>query len=91
MGILLSLGSLRFFFKRRFLSSGLALFVSLILMVITRHQLRVLRLQGHFGPASWRITPQWFPFLLFLVCFASAAILIVYMMRLFFSSHPDSP
>ena len=91
VGVLLSLGSLHFFFKRRFLASGLALFVSLVLMVITRHELRVLRLQGHFDPASWRIAPQWFPFLLFLICFASAAILIVYMMRLFFSSHPDSP
>jgi hypothetical protein len=60
-------------------------------MVISRHQLRVLRLQGHFDPASWRIAPQWFPFLLFLICFASAAMLIVYMVRLFFSSHPDSP
>ena len=91
VGILLSLGSLHFFFARRFLPSGLALFVSLVLMVISRHQLRVLRLQGHFDPASWRIAPQWFPFLLFLICFASAAMLIVYMVRLFFSSRPDSP
>jgi hypothetical protein len=91
VGVLLSLGSLHFFFMRRFLSSGLNLFGSLVLMVYTRHQLRVLRLQGHFDPASWRIAPQWFPFLLFLICFVSAAILIVYMMRLFFSSHPDSP
>ncbi len=91
VAILLSLGSLHFFFTRRFLPSGLALFVSLVLMVFTRHQLRVLRLQGYFDPASWRIAPQWFPFLLFLICFASAAILIVYMVRLFFSSRPDSP
>ena len=91
VGILLSLGSLHFFYKRRFLASGLALFVSLLLMVMSRHQLRLLKLQGHFAPASWRIAPQWFPFLLFLVCFVIAAILAVYMLRLFVNSRLDSP
>jgi hypothetical protein len=91
VAILLSLGSLHFYFQRRFLPSGLALFVSLLLMVSARQQVRVLTLQGHFSPASWRIAPQWYPFLLFLVCLVIAAILVVYMMRLFFGRHPDAP
>jgi len=82
-GILLSLGSLHFFFRRRFLLSGLSVFMSLLLMVITRHQLRLLKLRAHFDPASWKIEPQWMPFLLFLICLAVAAWIVVYMLRIY--------
>ena len=84
-GIVLSLGSLHLYFKRRFVFAGTALFVSLLLMVVTRHELRLLKLRGSFDPVSWRVAPQWPAFLLFLVSFAGAAFLIVYMLRLFFS------
>lgn len=90
VAILLSLGSLHFFFARRFLASGLALFVSLFLMVFTRQQLRDLTLQGSFDPASWRIAPQWSPFVLFVISLVIAAVVIFYMLRLFFRSRPVS-
>jgi hypothetical protein len=90
-GIVLSLGSLHLYFKRRFLFAGVALFSSLLLMVITRHELRLLRLQGSFDPASWRVAPQWAAFLIFLVSFAVAAVLVVYMLRLFFSFSGSDP
>lgn len=90
-GILLSLGSLHLFFKRRFLVSGLALFASLFLMVITRHQLRLVKLRGYFDPASWRIAPQWTPLLLFLVFLIIAVVIVGYMLRLFFRPSTSSP
>ena len=87
-GVLLSLGSLHFLFRRRFLFSSLALLASLVLMVITRHQLRLLKLQGQFDPASWRIAPQWPAVILFAALLAIAGVLVVYMLRLFFRRHP---
>ena len=90
VAILLSLGSLHFFFTRNFLYSGVALFVSLVLMVYTRQELRVLNLQGQFSPASWRIATQGLPLVLFLICFIVAGGVAVYMLRLFFKSPPES-
>jgi hypothetical protein len=83
-GIVLSLASLHFYFKRRFVFAGTALLASLVLMVITRHELRLLRLRGSFDPLSWRVAPQWGAFLVFLVGFVIAAVLVFYMLRLFF-------
>jgi hypothetical protein len=84
-GIVLSLGSLHFYFKQRFLFAGTALFASLLLMVLTRHELRLLRLHETFDPASWRVAPQWAAFLIFLLSLEIAVILVVYMLRLFFN------
>jgi len=83
-GIILSAAALHFYFKRSFLASGLALFVSLLLMVYTRHTIRLLRLEAFYDPASMRIAPQWSPFLLFAACFVIALALLAYMLRLFF-------
>jgi hypothetical protein len=88
-GILLAAGSLHFFFKRHFLPSGIALFSSLLLMVATRHQVRILRLQGTFDPAAWKVTPQWSAFLVFLASFVLALALVGYMLRLFFRRAAD--
>lgn len=86
-GILLSLGSLYLLWKRRFAFSGLALLTSLVLMVTTRHQLRLLQLQGQFDPATWRIAPQWSAFALFTAFLAIAVATVFYMLRLFFRPH----
>lgn len=85
VGILLSLGSLHFFFKRRFLPASLMVFVSVLAMVATRHYVRLVKLEGLFDPSSMRVFLQWSPLLLFLVCFVIAAALVWYMIRLFFS------
>ncbi|MFI5398921.1 MAG: hypothetical protein ACHQ9S_25605 [Candidatus Binatia bacterium] len=84
--ILLSLGSLHFFFKKNFPVSGAMLFVSLVGMVYARHTVRLLKLAGQFDPASWRIAPQWGPFVLFVVCFVMALAVVAYMLRLFFTA-----
>jgi hypothetical protein len=83
IAIVLSLGSLHFFFKRRILPSGVMLFSSLLGMVIGRHYLRLVKLQNQFDPASLRVVPQWSPFALFAICLAVAAIAIYYMTRAF--------
>jgi hypothetical protein len=85
IGILLSLGSLHFFFKRRFLPASLMVFVSILSMVATRHYVRLVKLEGLFDPSSMRVVLQWSPLLLFLVCFVIAAALVWYMLRLFFA------
>ena len=87
-GILVSLGSLYFLWKRLFVFSGLALLTSLVLMVTTRHQLRLLQLQGQFDPASWRIAPQWFAFALFAACLAIAGVTVLCLLRLYCRRQP---
>ena len=85
IGIILSLGSLHFFFKKRFTPAALMLFVSVVTMVISRHYVRLIKLESHFDPSTLAVQPQWGPFLLFLVCFLVALGVIWYMLNLFFN------
>jgi hypothetical protein len=91
VAVLLSLGSLHFFFKKNFCVSGTMLFVSMLGMVYARHTVRLLRLSGHFDPASWHVAPQWGPFVMFLICFVIALAVVAYMLRLFFHPSPSAP
>lgn len=86
LGILLSAGSLHFFFKKRFIMSGLMVFVSMLTMVISRHYVRLIKLQPQFDPATVRVDMQWSPFLLFVICFVVALAVVGYMLRLFFTA-----
>jgi hypothetical protein len=90
IAVLLSLGSLHFFFKKQFLASGLMIFVSMLGMVYARHTVRLLRLSDSFDPTAWRITPQWGPFLMFLICFVIGIAVVVYMLRLFFGARKSA-
>ncbi len=83
--ILLTAGALHFYFKRKFVGASLMLFVSILGMVITRHLLRMVRLQEYFEPSSLPVNPQWSVFAVFLVCFLIAIALVWYMLRLFFA------
>jgi len=84
-GIVLSVGSLHFFFKKKFLPASAMLFVSLVTMVISRHYVRLLRLGDHFDPASLKVEPQWSVFIVFLISFLIAIGVVWYMLRLFFA------
>lgn len=86
--VILSAGSIHFFFKQRFVPAGAMLGASLLGMVVLRQIVRNLRLAGHFDPASLPVKPQWSVFLLFLVCFVVAAGVLVYMVRLFLRGKP---
>jgi len=81
----LSLGSIRFFFKKKFLPAGITLFTSMFGMVATRHVLRLVRLDGVWDPSAIPVLPQWSVFLVFLVFFLLAIGLVVYLLRLFFA------
>jgi hypothetical protein len=85
LSILLSLGALHLFFKKKFGLAGLSLFVSLAGMVLVRHDLRLIMLKGQYDPASLQISPQWSVVTLFICSFLLAIGLLVYMLRLFFS------
>ena len=88
--ILLSLAALHFFFRKRFWVSGLALFLSVFGMVYVRHVVRLLRLGNAFDPASWRIAPQWSPFLLFLVCFVVMLAVLAWLLWMFFRAKDET-
>jgi hypothetical protein len=90
VSIILSLGSLHFFMKRKFAASGAMLFVSLLGMVALRHIVRLLRLDGAYDPSSVPVHPQWDVFLPFLICFVVALGVVGYMLKLYFGGkHPD--
>lgn len=85
VSILLSLGAIHFFCKRRFAVSGSMLFVSMAGMVTLRHLLRLVRLEEHFDPASLPVQSQWDVFAIFLACFVIGIAVIAYMLKLYFS------
>ena len=82
IGILLAFGSLHFFFKKQFLGAGLMLFVSVLGMVATRHELRLVQLGDKL--ANLPVRPQWDVFGLFLICFLAAIGVIAWMLKMFF-------
>jgi hypothetical protein len=84
LGIILSAGSLHFYFKKKFVGAAAMLFVSLFGMVVTRHYVRLLNLAGSFEPATIPIRPQWSIFVVFLIFFVIAIGAVWYMVRLFF-------
>ena len=88
--ILLSLASLHFFFRKSYWTSGLALFLSVFGMVYVRHAVRLLRLGSAFDAASWRIAPQWSPFLLFLGCFVAMLAVLAWLLWMFFSAKSEA-
>lgn len=89
VAILLSLGSLHFYFKKKFIPAALMLFVSLLSMVIIRYVVRLIQLvdaTAPFEPTSLPVKPQWGIFLIFLVFFLVAVGVVWYMLRLFFKA-----
>jgi hypothetical protein len=91
IGLVLSAAALHFYFKKKFLISGVLVFVSLFMMVVTRHLLRSMRLEGIWDSASIPIHPQWSVLVLFVACFVLALVLIGYMLKLFFSGGHERP
>jgi hypothetical protein len=83
VGIILSAGSLHFFFKKKFMPAAVMLLVSIITMVINRHYVRAVRLHEYWDPADITVRPDWSIFLVFLVCFVLAVALVWYMLHIF--------
>jgi hypothetical protein len=83
VSFVLSLGALHMVFKKKLTMGGIMLFVSLLGMVIIRHQLRLIVLDGQFDPAGIPVRPQWTVFVLFLVFFVLALMLVAWMLRMY--------
>lgn len=84
VGIILSAGSLHFYFKKKFVGAAAMLFVSLFGMVISRHYVRLLNLADSFDPSTIPIRAQWSIFVIFLLFFVIAIGVVWYMGRMFF-------
>ncbi len=87
-GLLAGLGALALFFQRRFVLAGVLNLVAVLGMVVARHVLRLVVLEGAYDPATIPVRPQWGVFAIFLVCFLLALGLIAWMLRLFFTDRP---
>ncbi|MFH1699087.1 MAG: hypothetical protein ABIE07_00755 [Candidatus Zixiibacteriota bacterium] len=61
-------------------------FVGMFLMVMARHFLRLVYLDGIFDPARLDIQTQMGPLILFLTCFVSGVIVTIWMIRRYFST-----
>ncbi len=85
--IVLSLGALHFFFRKKFVMSGVLTLLSMLGMVVTRHVVRQLYLDPTWNPASIPVNPQWSVLALFLICFVLAVGLVWYMLRIFFGEN----
>jgi len=83
VSILLSAGSLHFYFKRKFIPAGAMLLASLVGMVVIRHYVRLFRLQEYLEPTP--IIPQWSVFTIFIICLLVAVAFLIYMIRMFLS------
>jgi len=68
-------------FRGRLVPAGALLFVSLLAMVVNRHQLRALRLDGVVDAAAMPFHPQWSVLALFAVCFVLALAAVFWMVR----------
>jgi hypothetical protein len=86
LGVILSAGSLHFFFTRKFAPAGAMLGVSMLSMVIMRHYVRLISLEGAYDPSSVPVKPQWSVFVLFLIFLVIAVLVLWYMLRMFFSA-----
>ena len=83
LGIILSAGSLHFYFKKKFVPSAAMVFVSMLMMVYTRHHVRMVHLDGVYDPANIPVVGQWSIFIVFLICFVVAIAMVWYMIKLF--------
>ena len=82
-GVVAALVAIPLFVKRKLVSAGLMLALSIGTMVYGRHVVRDLRLQGHLDPATLAIEPQWGIFIVFVVCLLVAVAAVAWMLRIY--------
>ncbi len=89
ISVILSLGSLLFFFRKQFIPAGLMLLISFVGMVTTRFIVRLIQLKDIFDPAAIPVKPQWTIFAVFIICFVAAIVLLWYMLKRFFGKYQE--
>jgi len=67
-------------------TSAILVFAGLFCMVIARHILRLVYLEGYFDPAALTINAQWAPFAMFLITFVVGLVVLYLMLRKYFGS-----
>lgn len=72
--------------KKSVLTASLLVFLGVFCMVIARHYLRLVYLEGQFNPANMQVNPQWSVFAMFLITFLIGLVVLYWMLRKFFSS-----
>ncbi len=82
----LSLGSVYFYFQRRFVLSAVLLVPSLFTMVTNRHVLRRVVLGDAFDPGAVPVRSQWGVFALFAVCLVAGLAAVGIMLRWYLAS-----
>ena len=85
VAIILSMVSLFYFVKKDFIKAGVIFLVSFTGMIIIRFHARTVFLKDYFDASTIPVKPQWTFFMIFIVFFAIAVILVWYMLKLFFA------
>ena len=85
--IILSIAALFYFVRKDFIKAGVIFLVSFTGMIIIRFHARTVFLKDYFDPSTIPVKPQWTFFMIFIICFAIAAILVWYMLKLFFAKN----
>jgi hypothetical protein len=67
-------------------TTAVLVFAGVFCMVIARHSLRLIYLEGHFDPTALAVNPQWSVFTVFIVLFIGGLITLFWMIRKFFTS-----
>ncbi len=67
-------------------TSAVLVFAGLFCMVIARHILRLVYLEGSFNPAALTVSPQWSPFAMFLITFVIGLAVLIWMLQKYFGS-----
>lgn len=68
------------------LISSALVFMGIVCMIIARHYLRLVYLEGQFDPAKLTVNPQWSPLAMFLITFVAGLAVLYWMLRKFFLS-----
>lgn len=76
--------------KRLVVSSSILVVIAVFCMVIGRHFLRLVYLEGFFDPAKLEIAPQWSVFAIFFVTFLAGLVTLFWMLRKYFTAPAKS-
>ena len=81
--LVLALGAMYVIWKKKRAFAGVLLFLSLLAMVVLRHQVRLILLEDTFSPARLTVQSDWTLIGLFLACFVIGLALCGWMVALF--------
>jgi len=72
--------------KKSILAASVLVLLGIFCMIIARHYLRLVYLEGQLNPANLQTNPQWSAFAMFLITFVIGLVVLYWMLKKFFSS-----